>query len=92
MGKVSTITLAFNNNGWGNVSRLFTKSTMRITQSTAHFEKIEKVAKEFSKSSTCLMDSMSTDNASQDIQNDNDDQVNLPLNIELEDRDISEEC
>ena len=63
---------------------------MRIAQSTAQFEKIEKATKEFSKSSTCLMDSMSTDNASWDVQNDNDDWVNLPLNIELEDRDISD--
>ena len=85
-GKVSTITLAFNDDSWGNVSRSFTKSSMRIAQ----FEKIEKTMKEFSKSSTCLMDSMSTDNASRDVQNDNDDRANLPLNIELEDRDILE--
>ena len=66
-GKVSTITLAFNDNNWGNVCRSFMKSTMRITQSTTQFEKIEKAAKEFSKSSTHLMDSMSTDNASWDV-------------------------
>ena len=69
-GKASTTTLAFNDYSWGNVSRLFTKYTMRITQSTAQ---IEKATKEFSKSSTCLMDSMSTDNTLQEVQNNNND-------------------
>ena len=64
------------------------KSTIRITQFATQFEKIEKAMKEFSKSSTHLMDSMSTDNTSQEVQNDNDDRVNLPLNIELEDREV----
>ena len=63
---------------------------MKIAQSTTQFEKIVKVVKEFWKSSTHLMDSKSTDNVSWDIQNDNDDWVNLPLNIAFEDGDISE--
>ena len=84
-GKVSTITLAFNNDDWGNISRSLTKSAMRITQSATQFKNIEKAAKEFSKSSIHFMDSMSTNNAPQDVENDNDDWENLPLNIELED-------
>ena len=61
---------------------------MRIAQSTTQLKKIEKAMKEFSKSSTHLMDSMSTDDTSQEVQNDNIDQENLPLNIELEDREV----
>ena len=61
---------------------------MRIAQSTTQLKKIEKAMKEFSKSSTHLMDSMSTDDTSQEVQNDNNDQENLPLNIELEDREV----
>ena len=63
---------------------------MRIAQSAAQFEKIEIATKEFSKSSTHLMDSMSTDDTSQEVQNDNDDWANLPLNIELEDEENSD--
>ena len=63
---------------------------MRITHSAAQFEKTEKATKEFSKSSTCLMDSMSTDDTSQEVQNDNGDWANLPLNIELEDKENSD--
>ena len=61
---------------------------MRIAQSTTQFKKIAKAMKEFSKSSTHLMDSMSTDDTSQEVQNDNNDQANLPLNIKLEDREV----
>ena len=46
-GKASTITLAFNNNGWGNVSRSFMKSAMRITQSTAQFKRLRKLQRSF---------------------------------------------
>ena len=63
---------------------------MRIVQSATQFKKIEKAMKEFSKSSTHLMDSMSTDDTLQEVQNDNDDWVNLLLNIELEDEENSD--
>ena len=76
-GKVSTITLAFNDDGWGKVSNSFTKSTIKIAQSINQFENIKRDTEEFSKISTGLMDSLTATDAQQDLMNDNDDQVNL---------------
>lgn len=60
---------------------------MRIAQSIKQFEKIERAAKEFSKTSTQLMDSLTATDGQQDLMDDNDDQVNLEGNDSDENED-----
>ena len=71
--KQTSVAIAFNDDGWGKVSSSFTKSAMRIAQSIKQFEKIERAAKEFSKTSTQLMDSLTATDGQQDLMDDNDD-------------------
>ena len=74
--KESAVAITFNDAGWGNVSGSFTKSVMRITHSISQFEKIEMAAKEFTKGSTQIKDSVTTTDTPCDAA-DNDDQANL---------------
>ena len=59
-GKESTVSVAFNDDSWGVASRGFTLSAIKKAQSVHKFKKIERAAKEFSKGSTCLLESLST--------------------------------
>ena len=61
--------------GLGKVSNSFTKSAMRIAQSINQFEKIERATKEFSKTSTWLLDSLTATDGQQDLVDDG--RVNL---------------
>ena len=85
--KQTSVAIAFNDDGWGKVSSSFTKSAMRIAQSIKQFEKIERAAKEFSKTSTQLMDSLTATDGQQDLMDDNDDRVNLEGNDSDENED-----
>lgn len=60
---------------------------MRIAQSIKQFEKIERAAKEFSKTSTQLMGSLTATDGQQDLMDDNDDRVNLEGNDSDENED-----
>ena len=60
---------------------------MRIAQSIKQFEKIKRAAKEFSKTSTWLMDSLTATDGQQDLVDDNDDRVNLEGNDSDENED-----
>ena len=48
----SSITVTFNNDSWGNISRSFTKSMAKVAQSIHQFEKIENAAKKISRGTT----------------------------------------
>ena len=53
-GKQSIATVAFNGDGWGHALRLFTTSTIKIP---IDFQ-VQKVAKEFSKGNTHILESL----------------------------------
>ena len=85
----SSITVAFNNDGWGDISRSFTKSTAKVTQSIHQFKKIENAAKEFSRGTTQVTESLII-NAPQDSMDNDDDCANLAI-YDSDENNIDEE-
>ena len=78
-GKESTVNVAFNDDSLGVVSRGFTLYAIKKAQSIHKFEKIKRAAKELSKGSTCLLESLSTE-APEDPFNDLDERSCLTDN------------
>ena len=85
----SSITVAFNNDSWGNISRSFTKSAAKVAQSIHQFKKIENAAKEFSRGTTCVTESLII-NAPQDSVDTDDDRANLAI-YDSDENDMDEE-
>ena len=84
-GKRSTTAVSFNDDGWGDVSRGFTRLATRVAKSIHQFEKIETKAKEYSKSNTCTMDSITTSGPHDVINGDNDEWAHLADNYDSDD-------
>ena len=74
----SSITVSFNDDGWGDISRSFTKSAVKVTQSIHQFEKIENAAKEFSRGTTRVSESLII-NVPQDSMDNDVDCANLAI-------------
>ena len=74
--KESTISITFNDDGWGAVTRGFTLSAFKKAQSIHKFEKIKRATKEFSKGSTHPLESLSTE-APEDPFNDLDERAHF---------------
>lgn len=79
-GKESTISVAFNDDGWGKATRAFTKSAARVLQSVHQFEKIERSAKEFSKTNPRVLESSAGDAPEDMLEDDDDERANLVNN------------
>ena len=79
MGKQSIASIAFNNDGWGCASRLFTATAIKKAQSNFKFEIIKRAAKEFCKGNTHILESLTTE-APEDPFDDNNEWVNLADN------------
>ena len=60
MGKQSTTTVAFNDDGWGDASQGFTKLAAQIVESVHQFEKLEAMAMEYSRANTHALESLTT--------------------------------
>ena len=71
------VAVAFNDDGWGKVTRSYTKSAARIAQSIHQFEKIEKAAKEYARGNTRVMESLTTVGLNDNMDDDDDNQANL---------------
>ena len=85
----SSVTVAFNDDGWGNISRSFTKSAAKVAQSIHQFEKIENAAKEFSRGTTRVTESLII-NAPQDSMDNDDNHANLAI-YDSDENDTDEE-
>lgn len=70
-----SVAVAFNDDGWGDISRAFTKAVAKVAWSTHQFEKIENTVKTFSRGTTWVTESLIT-NAPQNSM-DNNDHTNL---------------
>ena len=85
----SSVTVAFNDTSWGNISRSFTKSTAKVAQSIHQFKKIENAVKEFSRGTTRVTECLII-NAPQDSMDNDDDCVNLAI-YDSDENDTDEE-
>ena len=77
--------VSFNDDGWGDVSRGFTRLAARVTKSIHQFKKIETKVKEYFKSNTHTMDSLTASGPHDVIDGNNDEWVHLMDNYDSDD-------
>ena len=75
--KRSTTAVSFNDDGLGDVSQGVTILAARVAKSIHQFKTIETKVKEYSKSNTCTMDSLTTSGLHDVINGDNNKWVYL---------------
>ena len=80
----------FNDDGWGKVSRSFTKSVARIAQSVHQFKKIEKATKEYAWGNTRVLESLTTIGLHDHMDDNDDDWANLVDDDSIEEYDNSQ--
>ena len=84
-GKRATTAVSFNDDGWGDISQGFTRLAARVTKSIHQFDKIEIKVKEYSKSNTRTMDSLTASGSHNVIDGNNDKWVHLMDNYNSND-------